>query len=281
MKYKLVAVDLDGTLLDIRGNPHADDVRALRAAQGTGVHVTIITGRLYSGTRRAAEILGVKGPVACVDGSHVVSATTHTTLFHHAIAGSHAIKLRDVIDTHGAAAFLFAGDAVVHDEQGDGFIEYVTTWSTELVRVKDVSEHHAWEHHAGVTAVVCVGSMQQIIGAAEDIGKHLAGVTQVATFPTRRVEGSWGMVVRANGGTKGSALRWIAEHHGVDVKETIAIGDWMNDVPMLEIAGRSFAMGQAPAAVKSVATDVLEETALEGGGVARAIKIALGIGLPK
>jgi hydroxymethylpyrimidine pyrophosphatase-like HAD family hydrolase len=54
----------------------------------------------------------------------------------------------------------------------------------------------------------------------------------------------------------------------------------LNDVPMLEVAGRSFAMGHAPDEVKSIATDVLEETAEQGGGVARAIEAVFGISAP-
>lgn len=277
MPYKLLAVDLDGTLLDVRGKPHDADVRALKKAAEAGIHVTIVTGRLYSGTRATAEILGLKGPVACVDGSHVVSASTHATLFHYGIAGSHATKLRDLISERGPAAFVFAGDAVVHDESGDPYVEYVTTWSHELTRVDAVGNHKSWEHDEGVTAVVCVGSMQQIVGAAEDIGRELPGITQVATFPTRRIEGSWGMVVRAKDGNKGSALRWLADHHKISIEETVAVGDWVNDIPMFEVAGRSFAMGQAPDQVKEVVTDILEETAFEGGGVARALEKAFGI----
>jgi Cof subfamily protein (haloacid dehalogenase superfamily) len=278
--YKLVAVDLDGTLLDGRGLPHASDVKALRAASEQGIKVTIVTGRLYSGTRQAAEILGLDGPVACVDGSHVVSTATHTTLFHHGIIGDHAKALRDSLARRGPAAFLFACDEVVHDAAGVPYLEYVTTWSKDVKRVECVAEHDAWHAEAGVTAVVAVGSMQQIIGAAEDIAKALPNELQMATFPTRRIEGSWGMVVRARGGNKGSALGWVADHYGISLEETIAVGDWINDVPMLKVAGRSFAMGQAPESVKEAATDVLDETAYEGGGVARAVKIALGIGSP-
>ncbi len=280
MRYKLVAVDLDGTLLDGRGHPHPADVRALRAASATGVHVTIVTGRLYSGTRPSAEILGLKGPVACVDGSHVVSAATHTTLFHHGITGDHATTLRDSIARRGPAAFLFARDEVVHDEAGVPYLEYVTTWSRDVKRVESVATHDAWHDEAGVTAVVAVGSMQQIIGAAEDIARALPNQLQLATFPTRRIEGSWGMVVRARGGNKGSALGWLADHYGISLEETVAVGDWINDVPMLQVAGRSFAMGQAPDAVKEAATDVLEETAYDGGGVARAVQIVFGISMP-
>ena len=96
---------------------------------------------------------------------------------------------------------------------------------------------------------------EQIIGAAEDIAKALPDQIQLATFPTRRIEGSWGMVVRARGGNKGSALGWVADHYGVRLEETIAVGDWINDVPMFKVAGRSFAMGQAPEEVAAVATE--------------------------
>lgn len=280
MKYRLLAVDLDGTLLDARGSPHAEDVRAIRAAREAGVSVTIVTGRLYSGTRQAAEILGLEGPVACVDGSHVVSAKTHATLYHHGIVGDHARALRDAVARRGPAAFVFARDEVVHDDAGVPYLEYVTTWSKDVTRVERVVEHDAWHGEEGVTAVVAVGSMQQIVGAAEDLAKALPDVLQLATFPTRRMEGSWGMVVRAKGGTKGSALEWVARHHGVPLAETVAVGDWINDVPMFEVAGRSFAMGQAPEPVKEAATDVLHETVLEGGGVARAVREAFGVKAP-
>ena len=64
---------------------------------------------------------------------------------------------------------------------------------------------------------------------------------------------------------------------GVALADTVCVGDWVNDVPMFEVAGRSFAMGQAPDEVKSKATDVLSETTEQGGGVARAVAEAFGI----
>jgi hydroxymethylpyrimidine pyrophosphatase-like HAD family hydrolase len=84
------------------------------------------------------------------------------------------------------------------------------------------------------------------------------------------------MVARAAGGTKGTALEWIADHYGVSMSETVCVGDWLNDIAMLEAAGRSFAMGQAPAEVKAAATDVLDHTIEGGGGIAEAIDKAFG-----
>ena len=162
----LLAADLDGTLLDGNGQPHASDLLAMRALSRTGVPITIITGRLYSGTRPTAVALGLTGPVGCVDGSHLVSASTHTTLMHHGIRGEHALKLRDALAASGAATFVFARDAIVHDHEGEPFLSYVVTWSKDVERTDRVADHHSWENEDGITAVVALGPVQQIASSA-------------------------------------------------------------------------------------------------------------------
>jgi hypothetical protein len=276
-RFKLLAVDLDGTLLDASGKPHERDVRALRAAAKEGVHVTIVTGRLYSGTRPSAEAIGLRGPVACADGSHIVHIEGHRTAVHHGIRGEHALKLRDSLARHGAATFLFAHDAIVHDDSGEMFIGYVRTWSEDVRRADKIHEHELWETKDGVTAVVALGTSEQISQTVEDVRRDLSSTTQVAMFPIRRVPGLWGMVARATGGTKGSALEWLAKHHGLDMEHTVAVGDWLNDIPMLSAAGKSFAMGQAPPEVKQAAHAVLEEDVNTGGGIARVVAEIFGI----
>lgn len=275
---KLFAVDLDGTLLDRKtGKPHASDLDALRALAREGVPISIVTRRLYSGTRPTAELVGLRGPQACADGSHVVRALDHATLVHHGIAGAHAHALRDALADSGAATFVFADDAIAHDDRGEPFLGYVSTWSTDVRRTERIVEHDFWSHAHGVTAVVAVRTEHQISTSVATIARDLAGVAQVVSFPVLRMPGMHALVARAAAGTKGSALAWLAEHQGIDIEETVCVGDWLNDVPMLEAAGRAFAMGHAPEAVKAAATDVLEESQETGGGVARAIAEAFGV----
>jgi Cof subfamily protein (haloacid dehalogenase superfamily) len=275
---RLLAVDLDGTLLDPKtGRPHARDVAALRALSASGVVVSIVTGRLYSGTRAAAESIGLRGPVACVDGSHVVSAHDHATLAHHAIRGAEARIMRDALARAGAATYLFAKDAIVHDDAGLEYLGYVSTWSTDVRRSDSALEHPFWSDDDGVTAVVAVGTHTQILAAVDGIQRGLADVAQVVMFPIRRLPGTFGLVTRAAGRSKGTALAWLAAHHGYDLDETVCIGDWLNDVPMLAVAGRSYAMGHSPDEVKAAATDVVPETSEDGGGVARVVAEAFGI----
>jgi hydroxymethylpyrimidine pyrophosphatase-like HAD family hydrolase len=276
---RLLAVDLDGTLLDAFGRPHTRDVKAIHAALAAGVHVSIVTGRLYSGTRATAEILGLSGAVACADGSHLVRARDHATLLHLGVRGADASRLRAAFARPRVATFVFAEDAIGHDLGGIPFVDYVTTWSNDVRMADDVFEHALWNAVDGVTGVVAVGTKEEIIRIVAELERELPGVVAAAAFPMRRGAhlGRWAMIVRSSVGTKGTALRWIAEHEGVAMENTVCVGDWVNDVPMFAVAGRSFVMGQATDDVKAKATDVMAMTSEEGGGVAHAVREAFGI----
>jgi Cof subfamily protein (haloacid dehalogenase superfamily) len=275
--YKLLAIDLDGTLLDHKGEASPEDVAAIRHLIGRGVHVTILTGRLFSGTRPTAELLGIDGPVGCADGSHIVRVQGTKTLVHRGIRGKAAGKLRASLERNELVAFLFAEDAVVHDEKGADYLPFVRTWSTDLRYAQRVTEHSLWESTAGMTAVVALGHETSVSRTVAEMHSEAGDAMQVAKFPLLAYRNEhWGMVVRASGGTKATALEWVATHYGVDVSQTVCVGDWLNDLPMLRAAGRSFAMAQAPDEVKGAATDVLERSIHSGGGIAEAIGKAFG-----
>lgn len=274
--YKLLAIDLDGTLLDHNGEAHEEDVVAIKKLASRGVRVTILTGRLYSGAEPSATLLGIDGPVGCADGSHIVRVHGQKTLLHHGIRGTSADRLRASLEDNDLVAFLFAEDSIVHDERGADYLPFVRTWSTDLRYVQSIVEHHIWGSESGITAVVALGREANVRRAVVDVERDSPTTTQVSMFPFRRDPEIWGMVARASGGTKATALEWISRHYGVDVRETVCVGDWLNDLPMLASAGRSFAMGQAPLEVKKAATDVLERTISTGGGIAEAIERAFG-----
>lgn len=274
--YKLLALDLDGTLLRRDNSIHSDDLQAIRRLQAAGVPVTVATGRLYSGTREVARRAGIAGPVACIDGSHIVHTEGDAHLYSRTLAGASAATLRDIVKRHETAFFLFAQDSIVHDLTGAPFAEYVRTWSPLIAVVERVSAHPYWDQDHGVHALVAVGTEVSIRDAAEQIRVELAATAAVVSFPVLRVAGTFAMIVRALGPTKGTAVSWLAEHHGCTPAEVVVVGDWLNDVPMFHAAGRSFAMAQAPQEVKAAATDHLLASGVHGGGVAEAIARAFG-----
>jgi hydroxymethylpyrimidine pyrophosphatase-like HAD family hydrolase len=277
MQYRLLALDLDGTLLQRDGSVHPRDLAAIARVKAAGVAVTICTGRLYSGSRHVAEWLDLEGPVGCVDGSQVMmhSASGSSALQLTSIHGEHALHLRDLLGRRGAARFFVAGDRIVHDAAGALFTPYVSTWTGTLEETGDLHTHPLWQDASGLLAAIVVGQMGDIEATAAEIARELGAHAHLISFPLTRLEGLGGMVVRAPGRTKGTALQSIGAHLGIGVHEMVAVGDWFNDKPMFEVVGRSFAMKKAPDEVRALATDqVICE--LQDGGVAEVIERVFG-----
>lgn len=276
VNYKLLVVDVDGTLLSRTGALRDEDRRHIAELKASGVPVAIATGRLYSGTRHVARDAGILGPIACVDGSHIVDSRDDRVLYSHGLSGEKAHSVRRALERHGPASFLFAQDEVVHDAEGEHYVGYVRSWSPNVSAVQKVISHPFWEHEEGVHAIVAVGSEAQIKGAVEEIQGTLSEAALVLSFALQKQANTFAMIVRAAGSHKGTALRFLAAHYGCEPSEVVAVGDWINDVPMFQAAGRSFVMAQAPQAVKDAASDRLEAHAAQGGGVAEAIRKAWG-----
>src|ERR1043165_8403341 len=112
MAYRLLAVDLDGTLLRHDKTIDPTDIAAIRELGGAGVTVTIVTGRLHSGSVEAARACGIEGAIACVEGSHIVEADGAKTHHHHAIAPEVSRVVRDTLGAHGLASFIFERDGI-------------------------------------------------------------------------------------------------------------------------------------------------------------------------
>ncbi|KYF67778.1 HAD family hydrolase [Sorangium cellulosum] len=272
--YKLLALDVDGTLVRRDGSIHEDDLLAIQRLQAAGVPVSIATGRLYSGTREVARRVGIVGPIACVDGSHIVHTEGDAHLYSRTISGVEAALLRSITERHATASFLFAQDSIVHDATGAPHVHYVRGWSSAIAEVERVSSHPYWEHEHGLLGLVAIGTEPQVMAAVEEVRSELGQAVFVVSFPL--LHDVFAMLVRAAGPTKGTAIAWLAEHYQCSPSDVVVVGDWLNDLPMFEVAGRSFAMGQAPENVKQAATDRLDADGLLGGGIAEAIRRAFG-----
>lgn len=269
---RLLVSDLDGTLLDRDGRVHQEDASAIVELRRRGVHVALCTGRLFSGTRHVAEELELDGPVACVDGSHIVDARSGRALHLATLAPQALLDALAELDKGRLSTFVFAGDAVFYDAPGAPLLSYVSTWSRECHRLEHVTAREHWKDHTEVMALVAIGPA----GRVRETGLRIerAGRLQCATFEIRRpgYEGQWGLIVRSRVASKGTAVRWLAEHYGVAQSDVIVVGDWLNDVPMFEWAGHAFAMAQAPESVKKAARYVLDASTEVGGGVAEAAR---------
>ena len=255
---------------------HPRDAEAIEALIARGIPVTLCTGRMYSGTREIAETMRILGPVACIDGSHIVDSRNHLELHSTPISELGSEALFEALARFQPAAFAFSGDRLFHDERGLPFLDYLSTWSERTQQVNvlaDLAGVAAARRNVGRAGCARdTNSDPRRRGVPQAARRHLQSVV----FEVGRAgySGTWGLVIRAAGVDKGTAIDWVAKHHGVTAAEVVAVGDWLNDIPMLRRAGRSFAMAQAPQEVKAAATDILKASAVTGGGLAEAAQRA-------
>lgn len=254
---------------------HLRDRQAVADLLQRDVAVTICTGRMYSGTRAIAESLKLRVPVACVDGCHVVHSESHQDLVRHHIESEVRKILHGLLCKTNLAVFAFAKDIIVHDVRGAQYADYLRTWSNQMNRVRDLFEPSSWEALDEVTSLVIIGSEQDTRAAVEAITAACAEHLQLAHFPLLRAPMShrWVVLIRRAGITKGTAVTWMAQYFGVDLKDVMVVGDWLNDLPMFAVAGHSFVMGQAPDEVKSAARYQLKANSHTGGAIAEVAEI--------
>ena len=285
MAYRLLALDLDGTLL--RSDQRVDDrdIAAIAELQAAGVTVTIVTGRLHSGSTAAARVCAIDGAIGCVDGSHLVEVASGRTLQRHAMTAEAAALVRATCAHHGLTSFVFDAQGIHHDHAGAAYARYISTWSPNL---RVVEEDAAWQTEP--LAAVGVGDERSVTEAHAMLREHAQlysvsfAIGQLSSYiPSgpNQPSAPWSgprhaLMVRAAGATKGTALAELCRRAGCSLGEAVAVGDWVNDVPMFEVAGRAFVMGGAPESVRSKATDTLERQTGEGGGIAEAIRRAWG-----
>jgi HAD superfamily hydrolase (TIGR01484 family) len=288
MSYRLLAVDLDGTLLRPDHSVDERDVAAIAELQAAGVTVTIVTGRLRSGAVGAARACAIEGAIGCVDGSHVVELASGKTLAHHGMTDEVAALVRAAFTGHGLTSFVFDADGIHHEHAGALYAAYIRTWSPNL---RVVEQDVVWQ--TVPLAAVAVGAEPAVTAAHAVLREHAAlycvsfSIGDLSSYMGRDrdgapaasyqpLRGKHALMVRAAGATKGTALAELCRHAGCSPADAVAVGDWINDVPMFEVAGRSFAMAGTPDAVRAKATDVLSCAAGAGGGIAEAIRRSWG-----
>jgi Cof subfamily protein (haloacid dehalogenase superfamily) len=241
MVPRLVATDLDGTLLDPQGHVSARTRAVLDELDSRGVPVVFTTGRPVRWMEDLWEAVGGHGLAICSNGGIVYDVSRREVRDHHPIA-------RDV--GLGLAAALRAAIP------GTTFaVEHTDGWASEA----------DFPRHPDDVAIRAQGSWEEIF--RDDVVKVLAVHRdldpedfwdQVEKAVGDRVVTTWSssfalVEISAAGVTKAATLATLAEEMGVRADEVVAFGDMPNDLPMLEWAGTSYAMANAHRSVLELA----------------------------
>ena len=268
-RFRLLALDIDGTLLrsDKRVSPRT--AAALGAAQSAGLRVVLVTGRRLPAARRVAELIdGVGLPLVLHNGALVVENGSVARCRPLAAATA-----REAIRIGRAAG----ADPVVHDgqrgegrllvesvEPGNTLLAYYIERSQRDVRCVEDLEMALCEDPIQVMFGGSLAAMETLRPRLED---RLAGRARIerTAYPAQAI----GILdVIAEGVGKAEAVAWLQERWGVAAAETLAIGDNWNDREMLEQAGLGLVMGNAEAGLLALGLPVLPTNDEDGVAIA-------------
>jgi hydroxymethylpyrimidine pyrophosphatase-like HAD family hydrolase len=256
LQYRLVALDIDGTLLNSAGKVSPRMRAAVAAAQRAGLLVTLATGRRYVTTRHLVDELDLQIPIIIQTGALVTEALSGRRLYDNPLPAGAAAEALRILLARGLQPIVYE-NAVLdqhlvtgpesHDSRG---AHAYFAGNPELVRRLP---------HADLLSAAGVGETPLEL-AVIDALPPLQGVVPLLTMAGCRTIISYSgnldsyfMEVFKATCSKGNALRWLAARCAVSMDETVAIGDNFNDVEMLDAAGLGVAMGNAEEAVKAYA----------------------------
>lgn len=239
---RLIALDLDGTLLT-RGNRVSDgNADAVREAVAAGIHVVFATSRWYRLAKRTADQLGVTSPIICHNGAMIRSPIDGSTLLALGVPPEPAVEIAAIADEQRYESMVTVDD-VTHMITRRPDIDPARLPGGMLLtdRLSDkVREGAEGFLFFGQDAVD--GLLARLNGRHDGVLNLAHGYS--STFPPY-------LNIVNVGADKGRALRLVCEHVGVPLEEAMAIGDAAPDLEMMGIAGLSVAMGNAPDEVKS------------------------------
>jgi Cof subfamily protein (haloacid dehalogenase superfamily) len=258
---KLVALDLDGTLVgrDLVVHPRVRD--AIARMLDAGVRGCIVTGRMYRATIPFARELGLDAPVICYQGAAIVDPQSDEVLRDVPLPPETVRTIVDIAEEHRLHLQLYRNDEYYCEERNRFSDLYARLSNTQPVIVPSLRE--AFFSSPSTKALV-IDDSDKAAGEAALFGRALEGRAYVTRSLPEFVE----MLNPAV--DKGDALRFVAEHLGIGPKDVVAIGDSWNDEPLLAAAGFGIAMGSAPEELRARAHAVVADVAHDG--VAEAIE---------
>ena len=265
MKYKLLVLDVDGTLLNDEREISKRTLAALLKVQQMGVRIVLASGRPTYGLMPLAKTLELGnygGFVLSYNGCQIIKAQNGEILFERRINPEMLPYLEKKARKNGFAIFTYHDDTLITDSPDNEYIKNEALLNNLKIIKED--EFSTAIDFAPCKCMLVSDKEKALIGLEQHWEKRLAG-----TLDAFRSEPYFLEVVPC-GVNKANTLGALLEHLGVTREEVIAVGDGVCDVTMLQLAGMGVAMGHSQDSVKICADYVTASN--EEDGVALAVE---------
>lgn len=283
---KLIASDMDGTLLDAHMSISSQNKEAIQLAEDMGIEFMVATGRNYQEARAALDEAAIDCAMITLNGAQVFDKSGKS-LFTVPIPHSQVMTVLDILDANKIYYEVATNQGLFSESQAKRIESFASSIASHLPHltykmaiamasanlellhityidsIRDLLKDESLE----VLKIICFHMEgAHILGP---VGKEISDLGDLAVTSS----GQNNLEVNHKNAQKGIAVAHVAHERGVSLDEVMAIGDNFNDVSMLQTAGVSFAMGNAEIEVKDYAkyvTDINLESGV-GKAILRAI----------
>ena len=267
--YKLIAIDLDGTLLNKSKEISQRNMQAIERARNKGVRVVVCSGRVYMGARLFAKQLGLTDPIIACNGAKISENKDGKELFAQHICKDACLEIIDLCHKHNVYYHIYADDIMLSEKMEFATLKYYERNKQLLPEDRVDIEIVADMKHKILTMPQNVLKFVIISQNADVLSKirreaHLISQVDVMSSNYDNFE------IVDKGVSKGEALKFLSKKLSIPPEEMIAIGDNENDISMLKYAGLGIAMGNGEQCAKEIAQYVTATN--EEDGVADAIE---------
>jgi Cof subfamily protein (haloacid dehalogenase superfamily) len=264
-QYKLLVLDIDGTILDKHGNISETDFRALQEIRRSGIGISLCTGRAAGSCTQILGKLSLGGLHIFCDGALVCDSSQKTEIYVKPISEEIlrliCIKASDYhlpIELYSSTNLYIENETWISDIQRNFFGIY-----PRVVKFDSI-----FTRQRIIKAGLIVSSPEED-DRARSLGEELKDELYFSWARTPAYPGMSFINITTLGVSKGEALEILAAHLKIGLEDVMAFGDGSNDISLLKKAGFSVAMENAPDELKSVADFITSN--VEQSGVARAL----------
>ena len=261
MAIRLLAIDLDGTLVNHRLEMDPRDVAAVKAASAAGVTVVLATGRMFKSSLRYAEPLGLTGPIINYQGAVVREIASGEVWYRCELSVEMQQRVLAFAEPRDWHVNAYVNEVVYTARARPEADLYARV---AMVPYEVVGPLSKWIRQESTKMVLVDLDPAEVPARMAELGAWMGYVARV----TRSLD--WFVEVVNPQVSKAKALAMVAERLRIPQSDVCAIGDNVNDEDMVGWAGFGVAMGNAPAALKEVAKHVTGS--ISEAGVAQVIQ---------
>jgi Cof subfamily protein (haloacid dehalogenase superfamily) len=277
MPIKLVALDIDGTLLDSHGKLPFENGQAIAAAVQKGVKIILVSGRRWSMARQVSEALGLTFPVVAHNGALVRSPLDSQRLSTCFIKPELAAEILSYSPEHFGYLVLHRdqdlnGQTVIHPSCRNNLLmqSYLGQFPAAVMETESLLQ---WAD-SDLIQIMFGGELAAIM-RIEEMLQRRSLAEKIRLTKTYYPHKNLGIIDLLNKDcSKRTALEFLAEYYGVTREETLAIGDNHNDLEMLEYAAIGVVVANCVTDLKSRGFE--ETTSNDDAGVAKALRRFIG-----